>query len=798
MLSTFVVLILSFNVLFAADGSDSLWAYPYGGTEEDYGISVKEVLLGGGYIAVGHTQSFGAGGTDIYAVRIDVNGDTIWTATYGGSGSEEGRCVTLMSDSGFAFAGYTNSYGAGGNDFYLVRTDKNGDTLWTKTYGTSANEECTGLDTTFDGGFLLAGHTLPSGSNYDAYVVRTDSDGDTIWTATYSGSGVSYERIRHAIALTSDSQFVCCGDTGITQTAPSNRMLKGWIFKIDTSGTLIWSNSMGSGAGEPYEVFQYIDQCFDGGFILGGNTDTYGSGAEDFLLTKTSSSGDSIWAYTYGGINDEEGHCVDQCADSGFIISGETRSFGNGSLLNFDYWVVKTDKLGDSLWSEAYGGIETDVSEGIIQTTEREYVVVGWSFSFSDGGPDLWLLKIGRDEAPPDSLWSYAYGGANNDIYNAIDYIDGDGFIVVGENKSQGDVDGEAWISKLDTNGQISWEVFLGDTNENLFEDVLLITNNDSIVCAGATKTTVYNGYLAKVTTSGDSVWTQSYGGADDDYFYSVDEDVNGNFIICGYTETYGYSARKDGWLYLVDNSGDSIWAYSYGLGSLYQDCRFREVIVTSDTNYACIGSQWFYTGPPAGKYSDFWLFKTDAGADTIFDSTYSLNQYDYGSAVSELSNGGFILAGNTVTASGDEDVMVVRVADDGTRLWTRTYGGALNDGAYHVQEDGNGDYIISGYTSSYGAGNTDFWLLKVDAMGDSVWSIRFGGVDNESCYDFSILNDSTYVLVGETSSFGAGNSNGWILKAGTEQSFFISAWSTSIWGSKAWGIGKWGKSEWR
>ena len=783
----------------AADGSDSLWAYNYGGTQADYGVSAKQVTLGGGFITIGNTLSFGAGGTDIYVVRVDDAGDTIWTTTYGGSGDEEARTIILMPDSGFVFGGWTDSYGAGGDDFYLIRTDKDGDTLWTKTYGTSVNEQCWGLDTTFDGGFILSGYTLPSGSNYNGYLVRTNASGDTIWTATFAGAGNAYERFRYVISLDSDSQFVCCGDTGILQTAPASRMMKGWVVKIDTSGTQVWTRSIGSGAGYPYETFYSVEQCFDGGFILGGHTDTYGSGAEDFLLTKLSSNGDSLWTYPFGGTNDDECHSVVQVVDSGFIMTGETKSFGNGSpTAGFDVWVVKTDQDGDSLWSEVYGGTLSDVAEGIIQTTEREFLITGWSNSFAVGSYDIWLLKIGRKESPPDSLWSYVYGGVNGDIYNAIEYISDDGYIVAGENKSQTDADGEAWVSQLDTNGQVNWEMFLGDTNENLFKDILLIANNDSVVCVGATKTGVYNGYLAKVTTSGDSIWTQSYGGADDDYFYSVAEDVIGNFIMCGYTETYGYSARKDGWLYLVDNSGDSLWSYSYGLGSLYQDCRLQQVIATSDTNYVCAGFQGFYTGPLGGRYSDFWLFKTDAGADTIFDSTYSQNQYDYARSICERASGGYLLAGNTITESGDEDVMVVRVANDGTHLWTRTYGGGSNDNAYRIQETGNGDYVISGYTNSYGAGDSDFWLLKIDAMGDSIWSVRFGGTNSDPCYGYYLLNDSTYILVGETSSFGVGNGDGWILKAGmTQFSDNTTAWGRARFHKSQYSRGAWNRPRW-
>ena len=160
----------------------------YGGEKDDYGFSVAPTP-DRGCIVVGNTSSFGAGRSDIYLVKTDVHGDTLWTMMLGGADYDIGYSVRQTAD-GYIIAGLSESHGAGGEDVYLVRTNADGDTLWTRTYGGPNSDEAHSVQETADGGFVVAGSTYSFGAgNFDGYLIRTGPRGELIWTKTLGGTG---------------------------------------------------------------------------------------------------------------------------------------------------------------------------------------------------------------------------------------------------------------------------------------------------------------------------------------------------------------------------------------------------------------------------------------------------------------------------------------------------------------------------------------------------------------------------------------------------------------------------------
>jgi hypothetical protein len=259
-----------------AQAPDSLWSRTFGGSSDDRALPVQQTA-DGGYIVAGVAQSFGAGSWDFYLVKTNSLGDTLWTRTYGGSGSDVAYSVQQTTDGGYIVAGYTYSFGAGGGDFYLVKTNSLGDTLWTRTYGGSNSDQAQSVQQTADGGYIVAGYTSSFGAGLtDFYLVKTNSQGDTLWTRTYGGS--SYER-----------------GYSVQQTA-------------------------------------------DGGYIVAGITSSFGAGSVDFYLVKTNSLGDTLWTRTYGGGGADGASSVQQTADGGYIMAGYTYSFGAGLE---DMWLVR-------------------------------------------------------------------------------------------------------------------------------------------------------------------------------------------------------------------------------------------------------------------------------------------------------------------------------------------------------------------------------------------------------------------------------------------------------------------------
>jgi hypothetical protein len=307
---------------------DTLWTKTHGGTNDDFGYSVRQIS-DGSYIITGSTGSFGSGMLDVYLIKTDFMGDTLWTKTYGGAAYDEGYFVQQTSDGGYILAGYTESFGAGLYDVYLIKTDSLGDTLWTKTYGGTAYEEGYSVQQTLDGGYILAGYTESFGAGlYDVYLIKTDSMGDTLWTKMFGGAIYDYG---YSVQQTSDGGYIIAGSTGPWLGEDV------YLIKTDSLGDSLWSRTYG---GNFSDWGQSVQQISDGGFIIAGITNSFGAGTYDVYLFKTDSLGDTLWTKTFGGTMNDEGYSVQQTTDGGFIITGLTWSFSAGAS---DVYLIKTE-----------------------------------------------------------------------------------------------------------------------------------------------------------------------------------------------------------------------------------------------------------------------------------------------------------------------------------------------------------------------------------------------------------------------------------------------------------------------
>ena len=263
--------------------------------------------------------------------------DTLWTRTYGGIDNDGAYCVQQTIDGGYIVAGYTFSFGAGGPDFYLVKTNSQGDTLWTRTYGGSDSYYAYSVQQTVDGGYVVAGSAFSLAiGDWNLYMMKTDSHGDTLWTRTYGGSE--------------------------------------------------WD--------EAYCVLQTDDE----GYVVAGFTESFGVGYRDLYLVNTNGQGDTLWTHTYGGDDTDRAWCVQQTMDGGYIVTGYTGSFGAG---NMDFYLVKTDNRGDTLWTDTFGGSEAEGASCIQQTADGGYIVAGWTYSFGAGDYDFYLVKLGAESSVP-------------------------------------------------------------------------------------------------------------------------------------------------------------------------------------------------------------------------------------------------------------------------------------------------------------------------------------------------------------------------------------------------------------
>ena len=180
-------LILLLPLFTFAQPPDTVWTMTFGGTEDDFGESVVRTA-DGGYVVAGHSYSFGAGSCDIYLVKTDTEGNVLWTRTFGGEEYDYGCCVQSTTDGGLIITGYTHSFGASYYDVYLIKTDANGDTMWTHTYGGEGFDEGHWVEQTDDGGYIIVGHTNTfGGCDWDVYLIKIYSLGNEMWYQVFPG-----------------------------------------------------------------------------------------------------------------------------------------------------------------------------------------------------------------------------------------------------------------------------------------------------------------------------------------------------------------------------------------------------------------------------------------------------------------------------------------------------------------------------------------------------------------------------------------------------------------------------------
>lgn len=361
-------------------GQDTLWTRTYGGAEGDNGYSVQQTS-DGGYIIVGETSSFGGGAIDVYLVKTDGNGDTLWTRAIGDTGYDMGYSVEQTSDGGYIVAGVTTSFGAGRRDIYLVKTGANGDTSWTKTCGDRNDDSGSLVRQTMNGEYLLVGTTYSFGNGAaDVYFLRIDVNGDTVWTKTYGGTD---SEAGWWFQKTSDGGYVIVGQTMSFGSGDKDV----YLVKTDENGEALWTRAYG-GPGD--DRGYWVGQTPDEGYLVAGWTTSFGAGGLDIYVIKTDANGDTLWTKTHGGSSDDVGKSLVLTPDGGYLIAGYTSSFGQGG---FDVYLFRADANGDSLWATTYGGVEDDGAHSVQATTDGGYIIAGYTASFGQGNNDFYLLK---------------------------------------------------------------------------------------------------------------------------------------------------------------------------------------------------------------------------------------------------------------------------------------------------------------------------------------------------------------------------------------------------------------------
>ena len=269
---------------------NEIWSRTYGGSRKDEGHSVRQTA-DGGYIIAGHTDSFGKGNEDVCLIKTDGEGNEIWSRTYGGSRKDEGHSVRQTTDGGYIIAGHTDSFGKGNDDVYLIKTDANGTSLWSRTFGGKGRDWGKSVFQTSEGGYIVAGTTWPFEEKYsDVYMMKTDAHGRNIWQKTFGGEYGDYGL---SVQQTTDGGYIVVGNTWPFGTVGESKI---YLVKTDGSGGKVWVKKIGRG-GSVYGLS--VCQTADGGYVAVGKTEHAGSEDDDIYLTKTRGDGTQVWSTTF-------------------------------------------------------------------------------------------------------------------------------------------------------------------------------------------------------------------------------------------------------------------------------------------------------------------------------------------------------------------------------------------------------------------------------------------------------------------------------------------------------------------
>ena len=376
-----LVLSLLFISSLSAQAPDTMWTKLFGGILDDAGYSVEQTI-DDGFIITGRKRHSPSGDYDVYLIKTNQNGDTLWTRTYGGAASDRGNYVQQTADSGYIITGTTTSFGNGSSDIYLLKTDKNGNLQWSKTYGDFLQDFGNCVKQTNDNGYIITGGYQPAGNNFPfLWLIKTDSNGDSLWSRTYGGNS---RDAGTSVVQSDDDGFVIAGYTYSFGAGGKDA----WVIKTNANGDSLWSKTFGN-SGE--DEFNSIQKTMDEGFIITGRIVPQGSSIADVLLVKINSDGDTLWTKTFGGTNLDIGLSVYPTMDRGFIVCGKTYSTGHGST---DLYIIKTDENGSEMWTKTIGSYGDDEACSIQQTTDGGFILAGIYVPQGTIYSDIILVKI--------------------------------------------------------------------------------------------------------------------------------------------------------------------------------------------------------------------------------------------------------------------------------------------------------------------------------------------------------------------------------------------------------------------
>ena len=392
------------------------------------------------------------------------------------------------------------------------------------------------------------------------------------------------------------------------------------------------------------------------------------------------------------------------------------------SFLSIDY--ASGENKGNAItWDKTFGGSREDMGFSIIQTENGGYAVAGYTILDREKRKDTWRAKLG--------------------------------YIELTEEKKQ-----DFWIIKLDKNGNMEWDEIFGEEMTDVARSIIQ-TKDGGYAVVGSIWTKYarkQDFWLIKLGENGNKEWEKTFDKDEHDIAYSIIQTKDGGYAIAGGTGKR-FWGEVNCWVIKLDAKGNMEWDNNFG-GTGWDEV--YSITQITDGSYVVTGCVW---SKGAGR-GDVYVAKLDKRGNLVWDKTFGGSDYDEAHSIIQTEDGGYAVAGFTeLGGTGDKDIWVIKLDEDGNKIWDRTFGGTSEDWANSIIQTREGGYAVAGWTSSMGAGKTDVWIAKLDKRGHLVWDKTFGGSENDEAHSIIQTEDGGYAVAGWTKSKGAGNSDVWIIK---------------------------------
>lgn len=379
----FILLIACNKEDYISSGQADSFIKFFGNSLNDFGFDVKQTA-DGGYIFIGTTITED-NGTNMLLVKTGKYGNQEWAKKFGGEFDDKGYSLQITSDGGYILLGSYTGTAGGTSDMYLVKTDNAGIVSWENTIGGVLNEEGYCIELTNDGGYILAGYTESFGyGSKDIYLVKTNQSGDTTWTNTFGGPA---DDIGNSVVQKSDNSFVIAGSS---ENFPEPGQDGSNVIMITTNENGFENDKITiGGTGNDYGNTLRI--LPGGGYVIIGTTSSYGSGLSDiYLLLIGEDIHTTPVTKTFGSSGNDLGNSIQLTDDNGFVIIGTHGVAGNSTM-----YLIKTDLTGTEEFSEDYGGVGNETGEAVEQTSDGGFIIIG--SSTIEGNSMISLVKTMSD-----------------------------------------------------------------------------------------------------------------------------------------------------------------------------------------------------------------------------------------------------------------------------------------------------------------------------------------------------------------------------------------------------------------